>query len=165
MRDAELSADVGLADGAGGEHLGCSHPPFLHRLEVATGTNSFRFGEAMLARAWGSGHEPFSRGRPVASILGSTPRAELGRSATFRTVKIPRSAPSVRLASLCCWRSLKVAFCDHAFSRSAIIESRGGMSPGPAMRQVSGDPLPVSLWALSRRWRAPGVRASAMTVL
>jgi hypothetical protein len=60
MRDAELSADVGLADGAGGEHHSCSHPSFLHRLEVATGTNWFRFGEAMLALARGGGHEPFS---------------------------------------------------------------------------------------------------------
>jgi hypothetical protein len=60
MRDGELSADIGLALVSGGEHLGCSHPSFLHRLEVATGTNSFRFGEAMLALARGSGHEPFS---------------------------------------------------------------------------------------------------------
>ena len=60
MRDADVSADVGLADGAGGEHLGCSHPSFLHRLEVPTGTNWFRAGEAMLARTRGSGHEAFS---------------------------------------------------------------------------------------------------------
>jgi hypothetical protein len=28
-----------------------------------------------------------------------------------------------------CWRSLKVAFCDHAVSRLAIIEIRGQLIP------------------------------------
>ena len=62
-----------------------------------------------------------------------------------------------------CWRSLKVAFCNHAYSRSAIIESRGGPSPGPAMLRLAAAPfsgLSVS-WS---QWRAPGVHAFATTV-
>jgi len=63
-----------------------------------------------------------------------------------------------------CWRSLKVAFCDHAIARSAIIEMRVDLSPESAIYRLAATPFGRFL-ATSRRSRVPGVHAFATTAL